>query len=55
MTDAVPVRVALLSVANKEGLVPFARRLRGAGVRIVSSGSTAAALRAEGVEATAVA
>jgi len=44
-----PTRTALLSVSDKTGLVPFARRLAARGVRILSSGGTARALAAEGV------
>ena len=48
------VRRALISVYDKTGLVPFVRRLVAAGYEVVSSGGTAAALREEGVEVTAV-
>ncbi len=44
-----PIRTALVSVSDKAGLVPFARRLAAKGVRILSSGGTAKALAAEGV------
>lgn len=44
-----PVRTALLSVSDKAGIVPFARRLADAGVRLVSSGGTARALRDAGL------
>lgn len=44
-----PVRTALLSVSDKTGLVPFAQRLVDAGVRIISSGGTARALRDAGL------
>ncbi|HXM39310.1 MAG TPA: bifunctional phosphoribosylaminoimidazolecarboxamide formyltransferase/IMP cyclohydrolase [Gemmatimonadales bacterium] len=40
---------ALLSVADKRGLVPFARELVALGWEIVSTGGTAEALRREGV------
>ena len=43
------VRRALISVWDKAGLVPFARRLADAGVEIVSSGGTARALSDAGV------
>ncbi len=49
-----PVRTALLSVSDKTGLVPFATRLAAAGVRLVSSGGTAAALADAGLEVTEV-
>jgi len=40
---------ALLSVSDKTGLVPFARVLSAAGVELISTGGTAAALRAAGL------
>ena len=43
-------RYALLSVYDKEGLVPFARRLIALGYGLVSSGGTAASLRDAGLE-----
>jgi phosphoribosylaminoimidazolecarboxamide formyltransferase / IMP cyclohydrolase len=46
---------ALLSVANKEGIEPFARRLSALGVEIVSTGRTAATLTAAGISARTVA
>ncbi|MCC6006766.1 MAG: bifunctional phosphoribosylaminoimidazolecarboxamide formyltransferase/IMP cyclohydrolase [Rhodobacteraceae bacterium] len=45
----VPVRRALLSVSDKTGLADLARALDGMGVELVSTGGTAAALRAEGL------
>ncbi len=44
------IRRALISVSSKEGLLEFARALRDRGVGIVSTGGTAALLRANGVE-----
>ncbi|HUR64032.1 MAG TPA: bifunctional phosphoribosylaminoimidazolecarboxamide formyltransferase/IMP cyclohydrolase [Candidatus Thermoplasmatota archaeon] len=41
---------ALLSVSDKAGVVEFARRLVGVGLRLVSTGGTAKALRAAGLE-----
>ncbi|NJD32312.1 MAG: bifunctional phosphoribosylaminoimidazolecarboxamide formyltransferase/IMP cyclohydrolase [Gammaproteobacteria bacterium] len=49
-----PIRRALLSVSNKEGLLEFARALRERGVTILSTGGTAALLRNDGVEVTDV-
>ena len=46
---------ALLSVSNKEGLVPLAQGLLAAGYQLISSGGTAAALAAAGVPVTKVA
>ncbi|HEV2706405.1 MAG TPA: bifunctional phosphoribosylaminoimidazolecarboxamide formyltransferase/IMP cyclohydrolase [Pyrinomonadaceae bacterium] len=44
------VRRALLSVSDKTGLVEFARALAGSGVELLSTGGTAAKLRAAGIE-----
>lgn len=44
-------RRALISVSDKSGLIELGQALRGAGVDIISTGSTASALRAAGVEA----
>jgi len=44
-----PIRRALISVYDKTGLVELGAGLAGAGVQIVSTGSTAAALRGAGV------
>jgi phosphoribosylaminoimidazolecarboxamide formyltransferase/IMP cyclohydrolase len=45
-----PVRRALLSVSDKEGIEPFARALSEAGVELVSTGGTARLLREAGLE-----
>ena len=55
MTDLAPVRRALLSVSDKTGLVDFARALAGHGVALISTGGTAQALRAAGLEVEDVA
>ncbi len=47
---ASPIRRALLSVSNKEGLVDFARALREQGIEILSTGGTALLLEHQGVE-----
>ena len=39
------IRTALLSVSDKTGLLPFARALSAQGIRLISSGGTAQALR----------
>ncbi|GAB2979137.1 bifunctional phosphoribosylaminoimidazolecarboxamide formyltransferase/IMP cyclohydrolase [Frigoribacterium salinisoli] len=52
--DAVPVRRALLSVSDKTGLLELASALAGAGVEIVSTGSTAQAVRDAGHPVTEV-
>lgn len=46
--------IAILSVADKSGLVPFARRLSAAGWRILSTGGTLRALSDAGVSAEKV-
>jgi phosphoribosylaminoimidazolecarboxamide formyltransferase/IMP cyclohydrolase len=46
---------ALLSVSNKEGLVPLAQGLLAAGYELISSGGTASALAAAGLPVTKVA
>jgi phosphoribosylaminoimidazolecarboxamide formyltransferase/IMP cyclohydrolase len=48
-------RAALLSVSDKTGLVPLARRLAALGVRLVSTGGTARALSEAGLAVTDVA
>ena len=55
MSDRVPVGRALISVSDKAGLVPFAAALAEAGVEILSTGGTAAALREAGIAVTDVA
>ena len=52
--DFLPVRRALLSVSDKEGIASFARFLSAHGVEILSTGATAKALSAEGVEVVEV-
>jgi phosphoribosylaminoimidazolecarboxamide formyltransferase / IMP cyclohydrolase len=50
-----PQRRALLSVSDKQGLVPFATGLAAAGFEIVSTGGTAKTLRDAGVDVVDVA
>jgi phosphoribosylaminoimidazolecarboxamide formyltransferase/IMP cyclohydrolase len=52
--DVVPVRRALVAVADKQGLAAFGARLAAAGIEIVSTGNTARALSDAGVPVTAV-
>jgi len=52
--DTIPVRRALVSVFDKTGVDEFARGLVALGVTLVSTGSTAAALREGGVKVTEV-
>jgi len=44
-----PIRRALLSVSNKEGLIDFARGLRAQNIEILSTGGTAAVLEDNGI------
>jgi len=48
-SDRRSVRVALVSAYHKEGLPEFARRLANLGIRILSSGGSAAAIRGAGI------
>jgi phosphoribosylaminoimidazolecarboxamide formyltransferase / IMP cyclohydrolase len=54
MNGPLRVRRALVSVSDKEGLPELGRGLAGLGVEIVSTGSTAGALREAGLEVTTV-
>jgi phosphoribosylaminoimidazolecarboxamide formyltransferase/IMP cyclohydrolase len=54
MDGVVPVRRALLSVSDKEGLIELARVLAGRGVHLLASGGTRAALVQGGLEVTEV-
>jgi len=49
------IKQALLSVSDKTGIVEFARGLAGFGVRLISTGGTAALLREAGLAVTEVA
>ncbi|HVZ15175.1 MAG TPA: bifunctional phosphoribosylaminoimidazolecarboxamide formyltransferase/IMP cyclohydrolase, partial [Bauldia sp.] len=49
LPDRLPIRRALLSVFDKTGIVELARALVAAGVEIVSTGGTRAALTAAGI------
>lgn len=53
--DTVPIRRALISVSDKTGLLDLAQALAGAGVEIVSTGTTASTIRNAGFEVTDVA
>ena len=44
-----PIKRALVSVYDKSGLVEFATALHGAGIEIVSTGSTAATIEKSGI------
>ncbi|MET0886716.1 MAG: bifunctional phosphoribosylaminoimidazolecarboxamide formyltransferase/IMP cyclohydrolase, partial [Mycetocola sp.] len=52
--DVVPVKRALISVSDKSGLVELGTTLAGAGVELVSTGSTASTLRDAGLTVTEV-
>jgi phosphoribosylaminoimidazolecarboxamide formyltransferase/IMP cyclohydrolase len=52
--DRVPIKRALLSVSDKIGLLELAKALAAAGVDIVSTGGTFAALQAAGIPVTEV-
>jgi phosphoribosylaminoimidazolecarboxamide formyltransferase / IMP cyclohydrolase len=54
VSGVLPVRRALISVSNKEALIPFAKGLAAAGVHLVSTGTTAETLRSEGINVTSV-
>jgi phosphoribosylaminoimidazolecarboxamide formyltransferase/IMP cyclohydrolase len=49
MTESLAPQRALLSVSDKTGLIPLAQALAARGVELLSTGGTAAALRAAGV------
>jgi len=50
MDGAATIRRALISVFDKEGIEPFARALSDMGVEIISSGGTAKAIQAAGIQ-----
>jgi phosphoribosylaminoimidazolecarboxamide formyltransferase/IMP cyclohydrolase len=52
--ERIPIRRALLSVADKTGLIRFAGRLANMGVTLVASDGTAAALQDAGVACTRI-
>ena len=53
--DRVAIKRALISVSDKTGLIELATALSSAGVSIISTGSTASAIKAAGIEVTEVA
>ncbi|MDW3224080.1 MAG: bifunctional phosphoribosylaminoimidazolecarboxamide formyltransferase/IMP cyclohydrolase [Paracoccaceae bacterium] len=55
MTDLAPLRRALLSVSDKTGLVELGQALAMRGIELLSTGGTAKALRAAGLEVRDVA
>ncbi len=54
MTDVVPITRALISVSDKQGLPELAQALVAQGTQILSTGGSAAALRAAGLPVTEV-
>ena len=50
----VTVKTALISVSDKTGVVDFAKALAQMGVRIISTGGTAAKLTGAGVEVVSI-
>ncbi|MBN1592635.1 MAG: bifunctional phosphoribosylaminoimidazolecarboxamide formyltransferase/IMP cyclohydrolase [Candidatus Coatesbacteria bacterium] len=48
------VKTALISVYNKDGIVEFGRRLKSLGIKLISTGGTAAKLKEAGLEVTLV-
>ncbi|MFN3592034.1 MAG: bifunctional phosphoribosylaminoimidazolecarboxamide formyltransferase/IMP cyclohydrolase, partial [Thermaurantiacus sp.] len=55
MSDRLPIRRALLSVSEKDGVADFASTLARHGAELISTGGTAAALRGVGLEVRDVA
>ena len=54
MTELRKIKRALLSVSDKTGIIEFARELKNYGVKIISTGGTAKALRDNGIEVAEV-
>ena len=54
MTTDIPIRRALLSVSNKEGIVRFAEQLSLLGIEIISTGGTARTLAEAGIAVSTV-
>jgi phosphoribosylaminoimidazolecarboxamide formyltransferase/IMP cyclohydrolase len=52
--DRIEIKRALISVSDKAGLIDLAQALAASGVEIVSTGSTASAIRAAGIAVTEV-
>lgn len=50
MNHSMPIKRALLSVSDKADLLPFAQALKARGVTIISTGGTAKALMAAGID-----
>ncbi len=54
MTEQVIIKRALISVSDKEGLIPFCRELSGLGIEIISTGGTMRTLRDAGIQVVSV-
>ena len=54
MSNLVKIKTALISVSDKTDLVPFARKLVGYGVTIISTGGTAKTLSEAGIQVTPI-
>lgn len=54
MSDIVRIRTALISVSDKTGLIDFCRALEGHGIKLLSTGGTAQAIRNAGIPVTDV-
>ena len=54
MNDQIPVRRALISVSDKEGIADFARALHNLGIELLSTGGTYRLLDAEGIDVTEI-
>ncbi len=50
----VKINTALISVSDKKGVVEFARKLKGMGVKIISTGGTARTLADAGIDVTPI-
>lgn len=55
MTGSIKIKTALISVSDKQGLLPFAKALTQMGIKIISTGGTAKALLEAGIPYTLVA
>jgi phosphoribosylaminoimidazolecarboxamide formyltransferase / IMP cyclohydrolase len=53
-SETLPIRQALISVADKKNLLPFARFLSSRGIRIISTGGTSRTLQDNGVPVVAI-
>ena len=54
MAASFPITRALLSVSNKDGIIPFAKQLSEYGIEIISTGGTAKVLSQAGIPVTSV-